>query len=50
MADDRTTCFLEPGPGKVLCGLVRRIVPGAVTQPLDLPDGLEQAVRLLAAG
>jgi [acyl-carrier-protein] S-malonyltransferase len=37
------TGFVEPGPGKVLCGLVRRIAPNADTFALDdqsIPDRL----------
>jgi len=34
------TRFVEVGPGAVLAGLVRRIVPGAETIPLAEPDAL----------
>jgi len=31
--------FVEVGPGRVLCGLIRRIAPDAETIPLDDPGG-----------
>ena len=36
-----STTFLELGPGRVLSGLVRQIVPGADTASTDSPQGLE---------
>ena len=40
--------FLEIGPGAVLTGLVKRIVPGVAAASLSEPEGLEAA--LAAAG
>jgi [acyl-carrier-protein] S-malonyltransferase len=34
--------FVEIGPGSVLSGLIRRIVPGARVVSLAEPDGLEK--------
>jgi [acyl-carrier-protein] S-malonyltransferase len=34
--------FLELGPGNVLCGLLKRIVPGAEATPLGTADELEK--------
>lgn len=38
MAEAGVGTFVELGPGKVLCGLIRRIVPGARTVSLAEPD------------
>jgi [acyl-carrier-protein] S-malonyltransferase len=37
MAADGVTDFVEIGPGRVLSGLIKRIVPGVETHPLDAP-------------
>jgi malonyl CoA-acyl carrier protein transacylase len=34
--------FVELGPGAVLCGLIRRIAPEAVTIALDAPETFAQ--------
>jgi [acyl-carrier-protein] S-malonyltransferase len=34
--------FIEVGPGKVLCALIRRIAPGSVQASLDEPDALAE--------
>jgi [acyl-carrier-protein] S-malonyltransferase len=47
MAADGHRVFVEIGPGKVLSGLVRRIVKEAVVLNVSDPDTLEQAVRSL---
>ncbi len=40
-----STTFLELGPGRVLSGLVRQIVPGADTASTDSPQGLEEFLQ-----
>jgi malonyl CoA-acyl carrier protein transacylase len=40
--------FVEVGPGHVLCGLIKRIVPGARALSLAEPAGLPEV--LAAAG
>jgi WD40 repeat protein/tetratricopeptide (TPR) repeat protein len=40
MAGMGVDTFIEVGPGKVLCGLIRRIVPGATCISLSEPDAL----------
>jgi [acyl-carrier-protein] S-malonyltransferase len=41
--------FVEVGPGSVLAGLIRRIVPGAETVSLSEPAGLESLERIFRA-
>ncbi len=36
------TTFLEIGPGKALCSMIRRIAKGTTTKAVSGPDGLEQ--------
>lgn len=36
--------YLESGPGKVLCGMVKRIVSGSNTTAIDTPDTLSAAL------
>jgi [acyl-carrier-protein] S-malonyltransferase len=48
LADDGASTFVEVGPGRVLTGLLRRIVNGARGHAVEDPDGLEKA--LAAAG
>jgi [acyl-carrier-protein] S-malonyltransferase len=47
LVDEGATSFVEVGPGRVLTGLLRRIVDGARGLAVEDPDGLEKA---LAAG
>src|SRR5438093_1502077 len=46
LAAEGATAFVEVGPGRVLSGLLRRIVDGARGQSIEDPTGLE---RVLAA-
>ncbi len=39
--------FIEVGPGTVLSGLIRRIIPGAVTLNVNDPASLEATVTAL---
>jgi [acyl-carrier-protein] S-malonyltransferase len=47
MAADGHRVFVEVGPGKVLSGLVRRIVKEAVVLNVSDPESLDHAVRAL---
>jgi [acyl-carrier-protein] S-malonyltransferase len=44
MAQMGVTTFVEIGPGTVLTGLVKRILPGAVTANVHDPKSLEAAL------
>jgi [acyl-carrier-protein] S-malonyltransferase len=46
MAEDGVDLFLEVGPGRVLTGLVRRIVDGAKGVAIEDPGGLEKALAV----
>ena len=48
LADDGATAFVEVGPGRVLTGLLRRIVNGARGLSVEDPAGLDKA--LVAVG
>jgi [acyl-carrier-protein] S-malonyltransferase len=49
LAAEGATAFVEVGPGRVLTGLVKRIVDDARTAAVEDPDGLDKALRGLAA-
>jgi [acyl-carrier-protein] S-malonyltransferase len=44
LADEGATTFVEVGPGRVLTGLLRRIVNGARGQSIEDPAGLDKAL------
>ena len=48
LAAEGADTFLEVGPGRVLTGLVKRIVPDAKALSVEDPDGLERALEALA--
>ena len=48
LAAEGATTFVEVGPGRVLTGLVKRIVPDATALSVEDPDGLEKALEALA--
>jgi [acyl-carrier-protein] S-malonyltransferase len=50
MADAGATTFLELGPGSVLTGLVKRIVPDARGFAVGVPDDLDRLVEMLNNG
>jgi [acyl-carrier-protein] S-malonyltransferase len=43
------TTFVEVGPGKVLCGLVRKIARGARVLGVESPESLDAALAVLGA-
>ena len=49
LATEGATVFVEVGPGRVLSGLLRRIVNGARGQSIEDPAGLEKALTAVAA-
>jgi [acyl-carrier-protein] S-malonyltransferase len=50
LAAEGATAFVEVGPGRVLSGLLRRIVNGARGQSVEDPAGLEKALTAVAGG
>jgi len=48
LAAEGADTFMEVGPGRVLTGLVKRIVPDAKALSVEDPDGLERALEALA--
>ena len=50
LAAEGATAFVEVGPGRVLSGLLRRIVNGARGQSIEDPAGLEKALGAIAGG
>jgi [acyl-carrier-protein] S-malonyltransferase len=49
LAQEGATAFVEVGPGRVLTGLLRRILNGVRGIAIEHPDGLEKALAGLAA-
>jgi len=50
LAAEGATAFVEVGPGRVLSGLLRRIVNGARGHSIEDPAGLEKALAAVAGG
>jgi [acyl-carrier-protein] S-malonyltransferase len=50
LAAEGATAFVEVGPGRVLSGLLRRIVNGARGHSIEDPAGLEKALSAVAGG
>jgi [acyl-carrier-protein] S-malonyltransferase len=48
MAQPGVTTFVEVGPGTVLTGLIKRIVPEARTLNVNDPKSLEATVKALS--
>lgn len=48
MAELGVTIFIEVGPGAVLSGLIKRIIPGAQTLNVSDPKSLEATVKALS--
>ena len=49
LASEGATTFVEVGPGRVLTGLVKRIVEDARTAAVEDPAGLDKTLAALAA-
>ncbi|MGE0795479.1 MAG: ACP S-malonyltransferase [Acidimicrobiia bacterium] len=48
LADDGTTTLVELGPGSVLTGMAKRIVPGLTYTSVATPDDLDRLLEVLA--
>jgi [acyl-carrier-protein] S-malonyltransferase len=48
LADDGITKFVELGPGSVLTGMAKRIVPGLTFTSVSTPDDLDRLLGVLA--
>jgi [acyl-carrier-protein] S-malonyltransferase len=48
LVDEGATAFIEAGPGRVLTGLVKRIVEDGRAVSIEDPAGLDKAVATLA--
>jgi len=48
LAAEGATTFVEVGPGRVLSGLLRRIITGARGQSIEEPAGLEKVLTTVA--
>jgi [acyl-carrier-protein] S-malonyltransferase len=49
LVDEGATTFVEAGPGRVLTGLVKRIVEDGRAVSIEDPAGLDKALATLAA-
>jgi [acyl-carrier-protein] S-malonyltransferase len=49
LAAEGATVFVEVGPGSVLSGLGRKVVPDGTFMRIDRPEHLEDIVALVAA-
>ncbi len=49
LAREGVTTFVEIGPGKVLCGLIRKTVKGVRVLGVESPETLDETLRALAA-
>ncbi|MEW6325323.1 MAG: ACP S-malonyltransferase [Nitrospirota bacterium] len=49
MADDGVNCFVEAGPGRVLTGLVKRIVKDATLLSVETPEEMEAAIEKVSS-
>jgi len=47
LAAEGATAFVEVGPGRVLTGLLRRIITGAQGMSIEDPEGLERALAVV---
>jgi len=50
MASHGAKTFIEAGPGKVLCGLIKRIDRGLAAHPTDAPADIEAAIAAVKGG